>query len=715
MLPTKKLPLSGGSALATLLHVLVLFVIFGQIVYLASRYRLRFDTTSDSMYSLTESTSQIIGGLDKRLVIEAYLSPKADLPSQLRDTRTVLDNFLDELVQMGKGKVVVQRYNPLDDKAIQQKCERVGIKPIDAQSNTTSALEVRRHWQGLRLVYGGDRQKIIEQIAPTASTLAEAQITPAIKDVITREKKKLGFMEWPSEVTAAGGQPPRGIGWNSVRVMDAIARRYEFQNLKDAEGALIPDEIGILFLFRPKDLSDREKFVLDQFVMRGGTMVVLADVVDYSIGQKRTFSRTPMALDEKGSEWSFREQLLCYGIDLKDQIVADLDNRAFSPLNAIESYGFPTQLGMQSLRSGYPYFFHPQAFDWKQEADRLATRNGQKDVEAAADFKARFRPGIDSDEFLFQSFKKFGRAQCFYWPCWTDLRRGSAGIDLPAGVTGKVMLWSSPMALVEVPPANLDPFSGADVKDRGQKYADFIKKFDERLRSEPRLQAPLMVDLAGNFPSFFAGKPRPKKPSEIKEEEAAKKQAILREEEMEKAAEANPALVKDADKIAQLPDQKDADKITQGPPKQDAEGVTEAAQKDPLPMLAAKAPGRIVVIGDSDFLRDDFVRGEYQQIGGPASLYGALFFGVMLDWLSQDSDLMSLYAHQPIDRKLQLLAVDPGKIEDPRDSEKRLRSKTNVITAINVAIPCGLLCLLGAIVWLIRRAQKRAFLAAIGN
>lgn len=67
-------------------------------------------------------------------------------------------------------------------------------------------------------------------------------------------------------------------------------------------------------------------------------------------------------------------------------------------------------------------------------------------------------------------------------------------------------------------------------------------------------------------------------------------------------------------------------------------------------MLAAKAPGRIVVIGDSDFLRDDFVRGEYQQIGGPASLYGALFFGVMLDWLSQDSDLMSLYAHQPIDR-----------------------------------------------------------------
>lgn len=690
---------SQGRALATLLHIVVLVVVLGELVYLASRYRVRFDTTSDRQYSLTESTRSILAALDKRLLIEAYVSPKSDLPVQLRDTRTVLDNFLDELVQLGKGKVVVQRYNPLEDKAIQQKCERIGVKPIDAQSSSTSALEVRRHWQGLRLVYGGN-QKVIEQIGPQASFLAEAQITPAIKDVATREKKKLGFMEWPSETPAAGGQAPRGIGWNAVRTMDAIARRYEFQNYKDAEGALVPDDVDTLFLFRPKDLTDRQKYVFDQFLLRGGTLVVLADVADYAIGQKRACTRMPVTFDEKGSEFPFREQLRHYGIDLKEQIIADLDQRAWAPLNGVESFGLPTQFGVQPLPKGYPYFFHASAYDWKREASRLAMRGNQRDDAAMADYEKRFRPGIDTDEFLFQAFKKFGRSQCFYWPCWTDLRRRSDGPDLPTGVEGKVLLWSSPSALVEVPPASLDPFGGADVRDRGQKYGEFVQKFDERLRSEPRLQAPLMVDLKGSFPSFFAGKPRPKRPAEIKEEEAKKK-----------ADEEKAAAAKNGEKPAEVA----ADKPVQGPPAPKADGEAESAQKEAEPLVAAKAPGRIVMIGDSDFLRDDFVRGEYQQLGGPASLYGGLFFGVLLDWLSQDQDLVALYSHQPVDRKIELIPAEAGKMEDPRDSEKRLRSKANWLIGWNIALPCGLLLLLGALVWMSRRAQKRAFLASIGN
>ena len=51
-------------------------------------------------------------------------------------------------------------------------------------------------------------------------------------------------------------------------------------------------------------------------------------------------------------------------------------------------------------------------------------------------------------------------------------------------------------------------------------YQTFQQKLVQRLQSEPRQQAPLMVELRGTFPSFFAGKSRPKKPSEIAEEEA---------------------------------------------------------------------------------------------------------------------------------------------------------------------------------------------------
>ena len=69
MTPSHPSSAARGRALATLLHILVLVCVLGEIVYLASRYRVRFDTTSDHQYSLTESTRSILAALDKRLQI----------------------------------------------------------------------------------------------------------------------------------------------------------------------------------------------------------------------------------------------------------------------------------------------------------------------------------------------------------------------------------------------------------------------------------------------------------------------------------------------------------------------------------------------------------------------------------------------------------------------------------------------------------------------
>ena len=359
-----------GSALSTFLHVILLLAVLGQVVFLASRYRVRVDATAESLYSLTDSTRAIVDKLDKRMVIEAYVSPQADLPAQLRDTRTVLDNFLDELVQLGKGKVVVQRFNPLDDKEIQDKCTRIGVKPIDLQARTTSSTSVQRHWQGLRLVCG-ERQKVLEQIAPTSSFLAEAMITPSMKEVATENKRKIGFMEWPSDPVAGKRE---GRGWQQVRTNPLISSRYVFLNVKDSEGALLPDDIDTLFMFRPRDLTDRQKYIVDQFLMRGGSLVLFADGADYSIAPNRPFQKIPLQIDAADSTSKFRSQLLSYGVDVRPLVVADLQPQAHQAQNPLfapfEYYALPQGRGMAPV--GYPYFMHAMDQDWAAVADQLA-------------------------------------------------------------------------------------------------------------------------------------------------------------------------------------------------------------------------------------------------------------------------------------------------------------------------------------------------------
>ena len=503
-----------GSALGLTLHVILLLVVLGQVVFLASRYRVRVDATAEALYSLTDSTRMIVDGLDKRLLIEAYLSPKSDLPSQLRDTRIVLDNFLDELVQLGKGKVIVQRFNPLDDKTIQDKCTRIGVKPIDAQARTTSAMSVQRHWQGLRLLCG-EKQKVLEQLGPQSSFMAEALITPAIKEVATETKRKIGFMEWASDPVAGKRE---GRAWQQVRTNPQIAARYEFQNVLDSEGALLPEEVDTALLFRPRDLTDRQKYVIDQFLMRGGSIVLFTDAVDYSIAPRRQFQKIPVNTDAQDAEYKFRDQLLAYGVDLKPLVVADMQPQAHQAQNALfapfEYYGLPQGRGVAPVN--YPYFMHAMNQDWSAVADQLA----KGDERLAETYRKTLRPGIDSDAFLFQAFKKIGRGPGFYWPCWTGLRRIGGEPDLPEGVEGKVLLWSSPLAVAQDPPASVDPIGAADPMSLQVTYSKFINKLNQQLQSQSRQQAPLMVEVSGRFPSFFAGKPRPKRPAEIKWEEA---------------------------------------------------------------------------------------------------------------------------------------------------------------------------------------------------
>src|SRR5690606_33711542 len=146
---------------------------------------------------------------------------------------------------------------------------------------------------------------------------------------------------------------------------------------------------------------------------------------------------------------------------------------------------------------------------------------------------------------------------------------------------------------------------------------------------EPRQQAPLMVDVRGRFTSYFAGGSAPKRPSELKAEEEARK-----------AEEAQAGATDDAAAKQAAADAKEANPDEIGPkpaPATDAEAAQAAPPPEPRMRERGERAGRIVVIGDSDFVRDDLVRGEYQQAGGPVSgTSGAPFFSYLLDWLAED-------------------------------------------------------------------------------
>lgn len=689
-----------GAALGLALHVLLVLLVLGQVVFLASRYRLRVDMTSDRLWTSTDSTRSVLSKLDKRLLVEAYFSPKDDLPLNMRGTRDWADNFLDEITQLGGGRVVVQRFDPNSDKAVADKATRLGVQPLNLSSRSATSLSVDQHWQGLRLVYGGSKQEVIASFLPTSSFVAEAIVTPKIKEVMVQQKRAFGYMEWPARSMERGA--PAGVGWSACRGNEGLKKRYEFQNFKDEDGALLPDDLQTLFLFRPKDLSDRQKYVIDQFVVAGGTLVVFADAAEYALGPRRLMRKMPLSLDAAGSEVSFVDMLRHYGVDWRPQLVCDMAPQAFqAAYNARQEYFSVPVRGRTGLQSfapvNYPYFFHARNIDWATVADQLAKdATGAVDERKAEQYRKTLRPGMPADDFLFQAFRKLQRGPGFYWPTWVGLaRRAGGALDLPAGVDGRVLLWSSPLALVEDPPQVLNPI-GQDPRQYAAVSQQFFRARAERLQAETRRQVPLMCEVRGRFGSYFAGRERPLRPSEAAERAAR---------------DADPAPGDGGDDSA--PGQSAADEAAG--PQPAAPAAAAALPPERAARTESASAGRIVMVGDATFLRDDLIGGAMQQQGGPVSAYGLVFFAQLLDWLSEDRDLIALQTRVPTDRTLKLVEDEVDSRQDPRDAEQALRGKTRALIAWNVALPSLLLAAFGVALWITRRKQKRAFLAALNG
>jgi ABC-type uncharacterized transport system involved in gliding motility auxiliary subunit len=649
-----------GGVLGLALQALLLVAVLGQIVFLAANWRVRFDTTSEGLYTLSDSTRRVLEGLEDRLLIEAYFSPDEELSQGNRVGREVLRGLLDEFVQTSGGKVRVRYFDPASDRELRDRAIRLGIRPVQVSDQDNRTLSLREFWQGLRLRYGGQRQRVIGQLQPRiVPALYETELTPVIKALSVEDKPTVGVIAYPSPPpSAARGQAPTGFG--VVFQDDQITSRYALERIDWDQGQEIPETIGIVLLIRPRNLTDAQKLSLDQFVMRGGQLVVFADTDDYELGSYRTMRRREQSFDAPGSEVRLRDMLERWGVDLDpDHTTVDLLPEAY-----FGQYYYPvqTQVGRQLLPVPYPHFLRSRSIDWNSEEIRL--KLARDDSVLAESYADRFGAGIAEGHPLGAQFVS-SQGPFLFWPAQLSLHE-----PLPEGVGARVVMRTSPYAVAIAPKPSFDPTGGAVdptmLAQNLQQYATGMMR--QRDSFGPR-QYDLMIDLSGTFPSCFAGRELP---------------------------ESIRALRAGAD----------------GAGEEGQDGGEDA----PAPELIERSPetARVVVIADSDFVRDDLVRGDYARLGGPASgEQGRIFMRALLDWLAQDDDLVALRSRSLVDRGIALVESSALSDDEPWRAVERLEEARARLQWIYLCVPTGALLLIGAFVWFRRSAAKRRFLASV--
>jgi len=207
-----------------------------------------------------------------KVQLTAYITPSA-LPAELKDTPAALKKVADELTKQSGGKFAYATVEPkLDDmNQLRDLFTKYGWRPFQADPFSD-----KLYYFQLLIQIGNRAQPVA-----LPRSLGEAELKTAITDTLKRAAP--GFTRvvgvWsppaPPPMPAMQGMPPQEMPPpQSFRALtEALRGNYEVREVQLS--APVPDEIESLVLAGPAALDAKAAEYVDQFVMRGGALVVL--------------------------------------------------------------------------------------------------------------------------------------------------------------------------------------------------------------------------------------------------------------------------------------------------------------------------------------------------------------------------------------------------------------------------------------------------------
>ncbi|MCZ6573425.1 MAG: Gldg family protein [Planctomycetota bacterium] len=256
-------------------------LIFGY--FLIERSSLRWDLTEDQRYTVSDGTRRLVASLKDKLTIRAYFS--VDLPPQVRPLERYIFDILEEFVVPSGGKIALERKDPAEKKTVEDEAQAYGVRPAVVGIHEATSSKRIQIWGALVLNYQ-DRAPVVIDLATRYARGYEGfagleyELHSAIWELV-HDKPQVGITGYltrsaPRNFMAppqpGGGQPFyqgfRRLLGDSVSVTE-IDLKTTMPDVK---------KMPLLLVVRPKEFTDVEIFRLDQYLMKGGRVIVFVSL-----------------------------------------------------------------------------------------------------------------------------------------------------------------------------------------------------------------------------------------------------------------------------------------------------------------------------------------------------------------------------------------------------------------------------------------------------
>ncbi len=349
------------------LHLLLVLVVIAAAGIISSVWFTRIDLTSEKRYTLSQSTKDILINLDDIVFFRVYL--EGDFPAGFKRLRRETKELLDEFRAYNKN-IQYEFINPSESEDPQERNDTYkllmeqGLKPTNLQVNTKSGVDQKVIFPGAIVSYR-EKELPIELLDAQMNVPPEAVLNNSIEDLeykliesikrISRNKKQhLAFIE-------GHGELPEKEVWDITQTLkqdfvvervplngniNALVKRTLIDTVKN-DYQITPKYAAIIIAKPDSAFSDKDKFIIDQYLMYGGKILWLIDPVVASMDSIQNSSST-VAID---ANLRLQDQLFMYGARINKDLIMDL-NALPIPLKT-------GMMGDQPQINFFPWYYFP--------------------------------------------------------------------------------------------------------------------------------------------------------------------------------------------------------------------------------------------------------------------------------------------------------------------------------------------------------------------
>src|SRR5271156_461825 len=234
----------------------------------------QLDLTQQHLYTLSDGTRKIIAGLKEPLTLRLYYS--RSLGSRIPLYGAYADRVREMLTQyaaVSGGKLKLEFYNPEPFSDTEDRAMAYGLQgvPVDQSGEQV--------YFGLAASNLLDDERTIAFFQPEREPFLEYDLTRLIYELSNPTRPVVGVMSSlpldgdPRMMMMMRGQSGAGAPWTS---MLQLRQTFTIKNVATDAQVIDPD-IQVLLVAQAQALSDNALYAIDQFVMRGGRLMVMVD------------------------------------------------------------------------------------------------------------------------------------------------------------------------------------------------------------------------------------------------------------------------------------------------------------------------------------------------------------------------------------------------------------------------------------------------------